>query len=611
LEGNATDHEPAQPSMTPELQPLAPHLTGGHFLLSETDPSVVFTPEDLSAEQRMMAETARQFMEKAVLPNLDALEHQEPGLAVRVFKEAGALGLHAIELAEEFGGLGLGKIEGLGVAEQLTRLGGFGVTCGAHTGIGIQPLAYFGTEAQRKKYLPRLASGEWMAAYCLSETGSGSDALGMKTKAVLSPDGQHYVLNGTKMWISNAAWADLFTIFAKVDGQQVTAFLVERTTPGLSFGKEEHKLGIKSSSTRRVILEDVAVPVENVLGEVGKGAYIAFNILNFGRFGLGAGAVGAAKDALAIAARYATERHQFGRPIASFGLIQHKLGEMASRCFAAESAVYRTAGMIDAVMAGGEKMDSVRPGFPRALDEFAIECSILKVACSEILDEVTDETLQIHGGYGFSEEFVPARLCRDSRINRIFEGTNEINRLFIPGTLMRRSQRGRFPLIPAVGKVAQEVLELGAIEETSDPLANARAFLGNARKLILFVCGVAYQKFGEKLADQQEVLAVLSDLMIDLFLAESAVLRALKARGRSGAAATMTDLAVIFVNEAVNRMEHRTRAGLAAISTGDELKAQLGIVRRLLRWTPVNAVEMRRRLAQRLCETGSYAALVG
>jgi hypothetical protein len=596
--------------MTSEFKPLPPHLTGGQFLIAETDPSSIFTPEDVSSEQRLMAETAEKFMDKDVLPKLDALEHQEAGLAVQLFKKAGELGLHSIEIAEDYGGLGLGKKEGVGVAEQLTRLGGFGVTCGAHTGIGVQPLSYFGTEAQKKKYLPRLATGEWMAAYCLTETGSGSDALGMKTKAVLSSDGKHYVLNGTKMWISNAAWADLFTVFAKVDGQHVTAFLVERATPGISLGKEEHKLGIKTSSTRRVILEDVKVPVENVLGEVGKGAYIAFNILNFGRFGLGAGAVGAAKDALKVAAKYATERQQFGRPIASFGLIQHKLGEMASRIFAGESAVYRTAALIDEVMATGERLDSVKPGFPRALDEFALECSILKVACSETLDEVTDAALQIHGGYGFTEEFTPARMWRDARINRIFEGTNEINRLFIPGALMRRAQRGRFPLMAAVGKVAKEVLELTAVEESSDPLANAKALLENFRKLVLFLSGVAYQKFGDKLADQQEVLAVLSDLMTDLFLGESAVLRVQKAQGRGAAAATMSDLALIFVNESVNRMEHQTRAGLAAISSGDDLKAQLGIARRLLRWTPLNAVELRRRVAQRLCETGSYPALV-
>ena len=596
--------------MTTELKPLPPHLTGGNFLLAETDASLVFTPEDLSSDQRLMAETAEKFMDKEVLPKLEALEHQEPGLAVQLFKKAAGLGLHAIEVAEDYGGLGLGKRESVGVAEQLTRLGGFGVTCGAHTGIGTQPLSYFGTEPQKKKYLGKLASGEWMAAYCLTETASGSDALGMKAKAVLSPDGKHYLLNGTKMWISNAAWADLFTIFAKVDGQHVTAFLVERATPGVSFGKEEHKLGIKSSSTRRVILEDVQVPVENVLGDIGKGAYIAFNILNFGRFGLGAGAVGSAKDALKVAARYASERQQFGRTIASFGLIQHKLGEMASRIFAAESAVYRTASMIDDVMATGEQMHSGKTGFPRALDEFALECSILKVACSEILDRATDETLQIHGGYGFTEEFTPARMYRDSRINRIFEGTNEINRLYIPGALIKRAQRGRVALMPAVARVAKDILELTAIEEGSDSLLNAMALLANARKLILFFSGVAYQKFGEKLGDEQEVLGALSDMMIDLYLGESAVLRTLKARKRGASAATMTDLSLVFVNDAVGRLEHQTRAGLAAISSGDELKAQLGIARRLLRWTPLNGIEMRRRVAHRLSETGSYAALV-
>jgi alkylation response protein AidB-like acyl-CoA dehydrogenase len=597
--------------MKPELQTLDPHLTGGHFLLSATEPSLVFTPEDLSADQRLMAETAEKFVEKEVLAKLDALEHQETGLMVKVFKEAGQLGLHSIEVPEEFGGLGLGKRESAGVAAQLTRLGGFGVTCGAHTGIGTQPLAYFGTQEQKDRFLARLASGEWMAAYCLSEASSGSDALGMKTRAVLSPDGRSYTLNGTKMWISNAAWADLFTIFAKVDGEHVTAFLVERDTPGLSLGREEHKLGIKSSSTRRVILEDAAVPAANVLGEVGKGAYIAFNILNFGRFGLGAGAVGGAREALQAAARYAGERRQFGQPISSFGLIQHKLGEMAARTFAAESAVYRTAGMIDAVMATGERMTSVSPGFPRALDEFAIECSILKVACSEILDEVTDECLQIHGGYGYSEEFAPARLCRDSRINRIFEGTNEINRLFIPGTLLRRAQRGRLPLMAAVARVAQDVLEFSPVEESDDPLAQAQAFLAGARQLILFTAGVAYQRFGEKLADEQEVLGALSDLMIDLFLAESALLRALKARARGAPAAVLADLALIGLNELPARLDHQSRAALAAISSGDELKAHLGIARRLLRWTPLNATALRRRIARRLSETGSYAALIG
>ncbi|MEO6183631.1 MAG: acyl-CoA dehydrogenase family protein [Verrucomicrobiota bacterium] len=594
-----------------DLKSLPAHLIGGNFLLTETDPCLVFTPEELSSEQLLMAQTAEKFMEKEVLPRLEALEHQEEGLALELFHRAGKLGFLAMGVPTEYDGLGLGRVSTVGVEEQLTRLGGFGVTCGAHRGIGTMPLHYFGTEAQKKKYLSRLASGEWMAAYALSETGSGSDALGLRTKATLSPDGKHYLLNGTKMWISNAAWADLFTIFAKLDGK-VTAFLVERTFPGVSTGKEEHKLGIKTSSTRRVILEDAKVPVENLLGEAGKGAYIAFNILNIGRFGLGAGAIGGAKESLKIATRYALERSQFGQPIASFGLIQHKLAEMATRIFAAESAVYRTAAMMDSVHDTGEMMDSMTPAFPRSLDEFALECSIIKVACSEILDDVADETLQIHGGYGYTEEFPAARTYRDSRINRIFEGTNEINRLFIPGLLMRRAQRGRFPLVQAITKVSKELLDMSPLDDGADgdELASAQRLLVNAKKLVLFISGVAFQKYGEKLSDEQEVVASLSDMIIDVYLGESALLRTLKVRKTGGNSSIMADLSRVFINDAVGRMELQARAALTATSEGDELRAQLGIVRRLLRWSPLNAVALRRRIAKRLCEVGSFPALV-
>jgi alkylation response protein AidB-like acyl-CoA dehydrogenase len=598
--------------MKAELKPLPPHLVGGNFLLSTTDPGVVFTPEDLTAEQRLMSETAEKFMEKEVLPKLEALEHQQDGLMVSVFKKAGELGLLGMEVPTEFDGLGLGKTSIVGVEEQMTRLGGFGVTCGAHCGIGTHPLIYFGTAAQKKKYLPQLATGSWMAAYALSEAGSGSDALAMRTKATLSPDGKHYLLNGTKMWISNAAWADLFTVFAKVDGQHVTAFLVERSFPGVSTGKEEHKLGIKSSSTRRLILEDAQVPVENVLGEVGKGAYIAFNILNFGRFKLGAGAMGAAKESLKTATRYALERQQFSRPIASFGLVQQKLAEMAANIFAGESAVYRTAGMVEAVLETGETMDSIQPPFPRGLDEFALECSILKVACTEILDDVADETLQIHGGYGFTEEFPAARSYRDSRINRIFEGTNEINRLFIPGLLLRRAQRGRFPLVGAIGKVTREILELPPFEDNgeADPLALTESWLGNAKRLVLFLAGVAYEKFGDKLAEEQEVLGRISDAIIDLYLLESALLRALKTRKNRGDPGAAADLALLFANGAVGRLELAARETLTTVTEGDDLRGKLGIARRLLRWAPVNAVAIRRRLAKRLCDSGSFKGLL-
>lgn len=594
-----------------DLKPLPAHLIGGNFLLTETAPDLVFTPEDLSSEQRLMAQTAEKFMDKEVMPNVEALEHQQEGLTPKLFRQAGELGLLGMGVPAEYDGLGLDRTSAVGVEEQLTRLGGFGVTCGAHCGIGTQPLLYFGTEAQKQKYLSKLATGEWMAAYALSEAGSGSDALGLRTKATLSADGKHYLLNGTKMWISNSAWANLFTVFAKVDGQHTTAFLVERTFPGVSLGKEEHKLGIKTSSTRRVILEDAQVPVENLLGEVGKGAYIAFNILNLGRFKLGAGAIGAAKESLKIAIRYALERQQFGRPIAAFGLIQQKLADMTTRIFAGESAVYRTAAMMDAVCETGELMDSMNPPFLRGLDEFALECSIIKVACSEILDAVADESLQIHGGYGYTEEFPAARIYRDSRINRIFEGTNEINRLFIPGLLLRRAQRGRFPLGPAIAKVSKDLLDMSPLDEVSgDQLAVAQALLVNAKKLSLFVSGVAYQKFGEKLGEEQEVVAHLSDMMSDVYLAESALLRTRKVRPAKANSSIMTDLTLAFINDAAGRLERQARQALAATVQGDELRAQLGIVRRLLRWSPLNGVALRRRIAKRLCDVGSFPALV-
>ncbi len=589
---------------------LPPHLTGGNFLFTETKPELVFTPEDLGSDEREMAATAEKFMDKEVLPRVEALEHREEGLAPQLFRQAAELGLLSLEVPEEFGGLGLGKVAALGVAEQLSRLAGFGITCGAHSGIGTGPITYFGTEAQKKNYLPRLAPGELMAAYCLSEAGSGSDALGMKTKAVLNAAKTHYVLNGAKMWITNAAWADVFIIFAKVDGEHVTAFIVEKTFPGVSTGREEQKLGLKTSSTRRVILEDAQVPVGHVLGEIGKGAYIAFNILNLGRFALGAGTMGAAKDMLRTAVKYAGERQQFGQAIASFGLIQHKLGEMAARIFAIESALYRTASQLDQVGATGELVYSIKAGYPRAIEEFALECSAVKVAGSEILTYVADEALQIHGGFGFTEEFSPARGTRDARINRIFEGTNEINRLFIPTNLLRRAQRGRLGLMAAAMAAFADAQKAPEAETGGDDLATALKLLGRAKKAVLLLFGGAHQKFGDKLIHEQEVLAVLSDLVIEIFLGESAVLRALKLRSKGTNAGTSADLALIWVNDSVARMENRARDALARMASGDELKMQLGLARKLLRWTPLNTIALRRRIADRLGTVGSYPALI-
>lgn len=580
------------------VTPLPERLTGAYFLLEETDPATVFTREDLSLEDRQMGETAEKFMDKEVLPRLEALEHQEPGLARKVFGQACELGLLSVEFPEAHGGLGLHKRAAISITEQLSRLGGFGITCGAHAGIGSQPLIYFGTPEQQARYLPRLATGEWMAAYCLSETGSGSDALGMKTKAVLSPDGKNYILNGAKMWITNAGWADLFTVFAKVDGEKVTAFLVERTFPGVSTGKEEHKLGIKTSSTRRLILEDVAVPVENVLGEVGKGGYIAFNILNFGRYALGAGAIGAARDQLRHATKYAQERTQFGRPIASFGLIQDKLGTMAAKIYAGESANYRTAGLIDEVFEHGEMLDTIKPGFPRALDEFAIECSALKFRCTEIGFEVADEAIQIHGGYGFTEEFPAARGLRDARINRIFEGTNEINRLFIPATLLRRDQRGRFPLMKTALTTFAKKLFLRAPSDTGDVLKNALGSLASVKKLVFLFAGTAGRRFGQKIIEEQEVLAAMSDIIADLYLAESAVLRALKARSRGAAnPAVHADLAVIYANDYFVRFESYARRLLEVCTDPKDVVSQLSDARKLIGWTPVNSTALRRAAA--------------
>lgn len=588
------------------LKHLPPHLTGGNFLLTATRPESVFTPEDLSEEEREMAATAEKFMDKEVFPRLEALEHQEEGLALRLFRQAGELGLLGLEVPEEFGGLGVGKVAAIGVAEQLSRLGGFGITCGAHSGIGTCPITYFGTEAQKKKYLPRLASGELMAAYCLSEAGSGSDALGLKTKAVLSADQTHYILNGAKMWITNAAWAGVFVVFAKIDGEHLTAFIVERGLPGVSTGREEHKLGLKTSSTRRVILEDARVPVANLLGEIGKGAHVALNILNLGRFALGASTMGAAKDLLAAAAKYAGERRQFGQPIASFGLIQHKLGEMAARIFALESAAYRTARQMDEVKATGEAIAAGSAAFPRFIEEFALESSVIKVAGSEILTFVADEALQIHGGYGFTEEFSPARGTRDARINRIFEGTNEINRLFIPANLLRREQRGRLGLLAAAagGPAA------ASGGETGDDLAAALGLLARAKQALLLLFGSTHRKHGDKMGTEQEIAAVLGDLVIEIYLGESAVLRALKTRGRDPANTIQADLAVIWVNDSVGRMENRIREALAQIATGEELTRLLDRTARLLHWTPRNTVVLRRRVAARLGVVGGYAALI-
>ncbi|GAB5601728.1 acyl-CoA dehydrogenase family protein [Thermus sp. FJN-A] len=563
---------------------------GGGWLLES--PERIYTPEDFDESVREIARTTRTFVEREVLPLLERMEHGELELNVPLMRKAGELGLLGIEVPEEYGGLDLPKVISTVVAEELAGSGGFSVTYGAHTSIGTLPLVYFGTEEQKRKYLPRLASGEWIAAYCLTEPGSGSDALSAKTRATLSEDGKHYVLNGVKQWISNAGFAHLFTVFAKVDGEHFTAFLVERDTPGLAFGPEEKKMGIKASSTRQVILEDVRVPVENVLGEVGKGHKIAFNVLNVGRYKLGAGAVGGAKKALELAAKYAKERHQFGRPIGRFGLIQQKLGEMASRVFAAESAVYRTVGLIDEALLGKKGPEAVMAG----IEEYAVEASIIKVLGSEVLDYVVDEGVQIHGGYGYSQEYPIERAYRDARINRIFEGTNEINRLLIPGMLLRRALKGQLPLFQAAVKLQKELLE-PSFEEPED----AELYqIQNLKKLALMVAGLAAQKYGQQVEEEQEVLGAVADILIDAYAAESALLRARRVGGIA------LGMARLYLAQALDRAQVGALAVLPRLVEGDEARVVYSAARRLTKREPQDLVAWRREVAGAVLEREGY-----
>lgn len=563
---------------------------GGGWLLEV--PERVYTPEDFDESVKEIARTTRTFVEKEVLPLLERMEHGELELNVPLMRKAGELGLLAIEVPEEYGGLDLPKVISTVVAEELSGSGGFSVTYGAHTSIGTLPLVYFGTEEQKRKYLPKLASGEWIAAYCLTEPGSGSDALAAKARATLSEDGKYYILNGVKQFISNAGFAHLFTVFAKVDGEHFTAFLVERDTPGLSFGPEEKKMGIKASSTRQVILEDVKVPVENVLGEIGKGHKIAFNVLNVGRYKLGAGAVGGAKRALELSAQYATQRVQFGRPIGRFGLIQQKLGEMASRIYAAESAVYRTVGLIDEALEGKKGAEAVMAG----IEEYAVEASIIKVLGSEVLDYVVDEGVQIHGGYGYIQDYPIERAYRDARINRIFEGTNEINRLLIPGMLLRRALKGQLPLIQAAQKLQKELLE-PSFEEPEDVELHQIAGL---KKLALMVAGLAVQKYGQGVEEEQEVLGTVADILIDAYAAESALLRARRLGGLAPV------LARIYLVQALDRAQAGALSVLPRLVEGDEARVVYSAARRLTKREPADLVALRREVAEAVLEAQGY-----
>jgi len=579
---------------------------GGSWLLDETPASDVFTPEKLSEEHRLMARTTTEFVDNEVLPNLERLESKDWELARSLVRRCGELGLLSIAVPEEYGGLDLDKASSLAVVERIGPSASFATTFGGQANLCILPLVLFGTPEQKQKYLPRLLNGELIGAYALSESGSGSDALAAKTRATKLPDGS-WSLSGEKMWISNGGFADLFIIFAKVDGEHFTAFIVERAFPGLSSGKEEHKMGLHGSSTTPILLQEVRVPAGNVLGEIGKGHKVALNTLNYGRFSLGAMCSGGCRAAIGAAAKYAAQRRQFGVPIASFGAIKHKLGEMTARTYALESLVYRTAGLIDATL-GPAPHDGA--AVAKAFEEYAVEASIAKVAGSEILDYVLDENVQIHGGNGFVKDYPAERYYRDARVNRIFEGTNEINRLLIPGMLIRRALKGELPLIPAAKRLQDEVLSASAATGgfgDQGVLDEEMRVVSAFKKVALMVVGTAMQTYGEKLTDEQEVVSFAADILIDIYASESAVLRAREvSSSRQPAADLHVQAARVFVNDAAQRIEAAAKNALAAMAEGDTLRTLLAALRRILKANPSNTVVMRRALADAVVARGGY-----
>jgi alkylation response protein AidB-like acyl-CoA dehydrogenase len=583
-------------------------LRGGEWLIQPSDAASVFTPERLTEEHRLIGRTAQEFVDNEVLPKLDQLETKDWALAREMVKTGAGLGLLGVDVPEAYGGLGLDKVTSLVVSEKLARAASFGATFGAHANLTIVPLVLFGSEAQKQQYLPRLLSGEIIGAYGLSETGSGSDALGARTKATRQADGS-FLLNGEKMWITNGGFADLFVIFCKVDGDQFTALLVERGW-GVKSGKEEHKMGLHGSSTTALIFQDVKVPAENVLSEVGKGHKVAFNVLNFARFKLGAMCGGGAIGAIAESAKYAATRRQFGQAISSFGAIKHKIGEMVVRTYAIESLLYRTAGLVDARIAATPHDANDGSAALAAFEEYAVEASIAKVAGSEALDFVLDENVQIHGGNGYVHDYPAERHVRDARVNRIFEGTNEINRLLIPGMLIRRALKGELGLIPAAKALQDELLGPPSMPSDSDAggvLGDELRAITSFKKTALMVFGLAMQTFGTKLTDQQEVLMHLADIAIDVYSAESAVLRAQAAStAKTQRAALQVDAARVFVNDAAMRIDASARQALAATVDGDTLRTMLAALRRVLKVAPINTVVARRRLADATVERGGY-----
>ncbi len=580
-------------------------VTGGSFLIEDLRPEDIFTLEDLSDVQKEIARTTVEFAEKQVQPQIPAIEEKNFEVTKGLLRRAGELGLMAIDVPEEYGGLAMDKVTSALISDKIAVCGSFSVAFSAHVGIGTLPLVWYGSVAQKEKYLAKLATGEWIASYALSEASSGSDAMNIRTQATLSSDGKHYVLNGEKMWISNAGMANLFTVFAKVDGEKFSAFLIEAGTPGLTVGPEEHKLGIRGSSTCPLLLADCQVPVENLLGEVGKGHHIAFNILNVGRYKLGAAAIGGAKYAFRNGIRYAKERIAFSKPITSFGLVQEKIADSGAGIFAMESLVYRIVGAIDASLA---ELDKSAPNatqeIQKRIEEFAVECSIIKVWCSETLDRLVDQMLQLHGGYGYVEGYSAERSYRDARINKIFEGTNEINRLIITGWMMKRAMQGRLALLPAIQRVMDEVMAgPSPREERSGELADQHALLASAKKLSLFCAGAASQKYGAALADQQEVMGALADMIMEVLVLESTILRTEKMQGRSPLAAKMTKY---YAARSFRVLETAAERVIGSVAEGDMLRTQMTIYRRLAKHDVENTVALGRDIAVAMTEAGRY-----
>ena len=580
-------------------------VTGGSFLIEDRAPEDIFTPEDFTEEHRMIAKTTRQFMDAEVRPAVPQLEKHDWKLARELVRKGAELGLIGANVPEEYGGLGLDQTCGAIISEYIGRSASFATTIGAQSGIGLLPILYFGTDAAKEKYLPKISSGEMISAYALTESGSGSDALAAKATARLSDDGTHYILNGEKMWITNGGFADVFVIFAKIDGDKFSGFIVERQ-PGLTNGAEEHKMGIKGSSTTALVLSDVKTPVENLLGEAGKGAKIAFNILNIGRFKLGAMCLGGMKLIMHEAISYANERQQFGKPISSFGAIKSKLAEMAEKTWVGEAMVYRTLGMIETATSDTSDGDAKL----RAIEEYAAECSVIKVALSEYCGFVVDETVQIYGGYGYSADYPAEQAYRDARINRIFEGTNEINRMLVPGMLMKRAMSGKLALLPAAQKLMDEVLSplMPSLDDEEGTLAAEHRLAQNAKKVALMTLGTAAQKYMTVLADKQEILMGVADIIIDAYAMESAVLRAQKFTAAQGeeAAARRIDIARVFSNDAIQRVETKAKNVLAAMAEGDELRMLLAALRRFMKHTPINTVAARQRIADTMIKANRY-----